>query len=115
MDSTCDNMMCRMKRDINEDPMYWLGAAFFSGILFATWSWGILYLLFYIVFYEVFYYIVFRCRGNLDNYCPQMRIGLSAGAILGFLIGRCITQTDNHEETMGEFLGLAKYYLNIPK
>jgi len=101
-----------MSKDINEDPMYWLGASVFSGVLFSTWSWGIVYLLIFIVFYEVIYFAV--CKYHIKTpYCAEMRIGLVAGSIFGFLIGRAITETDNHSECITDFISTAKYYLNI--
>ena len=110
--SSCNLMLCRMSRDINEDPMYWLGASIFSGLLFSTWSFGIVYVLISIVFYEFIFCVACYYRGK-TNYCIQMRIGLVAGSIFGFLIGRAITKTDDHYECIDDFIGKAKYYLNI--
>lgn len=109
---SCDNMLCRMNKDINEDPMYWLGASLFSGVLFSTWSWGIVYLLFFTVFYEVIYFVVCKYRIKTP-YNAEMRIGMIAGSIFGFLIGRAITETDDHQDCISEFISNAKYYLNI--
>jgi len=94
-------MLCRMKRDIYEDPMYWLGASFFSGFLFATWSWGILYLLVFLVVWEIGYYIY--CRNFAGDYDLMIRIGIAAGAMMGFLIGRAITENDDHEKSIDDF------------
>lgn len=96
-------MICRMRQDINEDPMYWTGAAFFSGVLFSTWSWGILYLLTFLLIYEIGYYIYCYSFSKMDQYDLMIRIGIVAGAFMGFLIGRNITETDDHEESIKEF------------
>jgi len=98
-----------MNRDLYEDPMYWLGAAFFSGFLFANWSWGILYLLVFLIFWEIGYYI--WCNYNNSTYDIQIRIGIVAGTIMGFLIGRCITENDDHEESMREFWARIRKYI----
>lgn len=103
MEHQCNSMLCRMKKDINEDPMYWLGASFFSGFLFATWSWGILYLFSFLILWEIGYYIYCRCYNGLDEYDLMIRIGIVAGALMGFLIGRAITENDDHEESIREF------------
>jgi len=94
-------MLCRMKRDINEDPMYWIGAAFFSGFLFSSWSWGIVYVILFLIVYEIFYFAF--CRYRLSKYDLLSRIGIVAGAFMGFLIGRAITEDDDHEKSIQEF------------
>ena len=96
-------MLCRMNRDLYEDPMYWLGASMFSGFLFATWSWGILYLILFLIIWEIGFYIYCYSFEKLDNYSLTIRIGIIAGAIMGFLLGRGITGTDNHEESIKDF------------
>lgn len=100
-------MMCKMNRDIDRDPMYWLGASFFSGFLFSTWSWGILYLLVFLIAYELF--LVFY--KGWKEYDLQIRIGVVCGAIMGFLIGRAITENDDHEKEIQEFKSVFKKYL----
>ena len=102
----------RMLRDINTDPMYWLGAAFFSGFLFAAWSWGILYLLSFLIFYEIGYYIYYCHYKKYDDWDPAMRIGLACGALMGFLIGRSITEDDDHEKSIQEFCTSVKKIMN---
>lgn len=87
--------------DINNDPMYWLGAAFFLGILFSTWSWGIAYFFLFIIFWEIGVCWFYKYNGY--HWDVSMRFGLAAGSLLGFLIGRCITETDDHLECMEEF------------
>lgn len=104
----CDHMMCRMKHDIDEDPMYWIGAAFFSGILFSTWSWGIVYLLVFLLLTEMICYIYYR--EYKKPYDIQIRIGMLFGAIMGFLIGRAITENDDHKGSINEFWDNANYY-----
>ena len=99
----CNHTICTMKRDINSDPSYVLGAALFSGFLFSTWSWGILYLVTFLIIYEIIYYIYCYNFNKLSSYGLQIRIGIVAGTIMGFLLGRCITGTDNHEESIEEF------------
>ncbi len=91
-----------MAKDIYEDPMYWLGAAFFSGFLFASWSWGILYLLSFLIVYEIFYCIYCRYKNNKE-WGLQIRIGIVAGTLMGFLIGRNITEDDDHKKSIDEF------------
>ena len=108
--SKCNSMLCRMKKDINEDPMYWLGASLFSGFLFSTWSWGILYLISFLIVWEIGYYIYCRCYGDYDNYDMTIRIGIFAGALMGFLLGRAITETDDHEESIKEFWNTVHKY-----
>ncbi len=99
----CNSMLCRMKKDLNNDPSYWLGAAFFSGFLFSTWSWGILYLLSFLIIWELGYYIY--CYNFKENeYDLMIRIGIFAGSLMGFLMGRAITETDDHEESIQDFL-----------
>jgi hypothetical protein len=92
----------RMARDIYEDPVYWLGASFFSGFLFAEWSWGILYLLSFLIAYEIFYYCYLWYKDD-NTWIFQIRLGIVAGAFMGFLIGRHIIGKDNHEESIQEF------------
>jgi len=99
----------RMARDIYEDPMYWLGAAFFSGFLFSTWSWGILYLISFLIIYEIFYY--FYCNHYVKHWDFPMRIGLACGALMGFLIGRNITEDDDHEQSMKDFCNDIKRFI----
>ena len=99
--SVCNRMLCRMKRDLNEDPAYWLGASFFSGFLFATWSWGIVYLLIFLIIYEIGYFIYQQQKDQ--EYDWVIRLGIVAGAIMGFLIGRAITQDDDHEKDIRDF------------
>ena len=103
MKSSCNHMLCRMNRDIYQDPLYWIGSAFFSGFLFATWSWGIIYVISFLILYEIGYYIYCYSYKGLDEYSFMVRIGIVAGAFMGFLIGRAITETDNHEESIREF------------
>ena len=91
----------RMAREIYEDPAYWLGSAIFSGILFSTWSWGIVYLILFLLIYEIFYCIY--CQYNSKKFDIGMRIGLFCGAFMGFLIGRSITGMDDHEKSMDDF------------
>ena len=99
----CNYMLCRMKRDLNEDPMYWLGAAFFSGFLFAGWSWGILYMLTFLMIYEIGYYVYCYSYRGMDEYNLMIRIGIVAGAFMGFLIGRAIIEEDDHEKSIQEY------------
>lgn len=99
----CINYMCRMKQDLYEDPQYWLGASFFSGFLFAAWSWGILYLIAFLMVWEIGYYMYSYSSNNLDNYSFMIRLGLVAGALMGFLIGRAIIEMDDHEKSIQEF------------
>lgn len=99
----CNHMSCRMERDLNADPMYWLGASFFSGFLFAEWSWGILYLLVFLIIWEIGYYIYSYAYRGFNDYYFVIRIGIVAGSIMGFLIGRAITQNDDHEKSIREF------------
>ena len=97
-------MLCRMKRDLNEDPAYWLGASFFSGFLFATWTWGIVYLILFLIIYEVGYFIYkSSIKENGNEYNFMIRLGIVAGAIMGFLIGRAITENDDHEKSIKDF------------
>lgn len=96
-------MVCRMNRDLYNDPMYWTGAALFSGLLFSTWSWGIVYVLLFLIAYEIGYYIYCRNYKEPGEYDLMIRIGIFAGAFMGFLIGRAITETDDHEESIREF------------
>ena len=96
-------MFDRMDKDLNEDPMYWTGAAFFSGFLFSTWSWGIVYLVLFLVIYEILYYGYCRCFGNMSNYSLMIRIGLVAGVFMGFLMGRVITNQADHDENIRQF------------
>ena len=103
MNCQCNSMLCQMKRDINEDPVYVLGASLFSGFLFATWSWGILYLLVFLILWEIGYYLYCRNFRDINDYDITIRIGIAAGAIMGFLIGRCITKNDDHEKSIVEF------------
>lgn len=109
----CNRMFCRMKRDIDEDPMYWIGASFFSGVLFSSWSWGILYLISFLILYEIMYYVYCYSWGKLTGYDLQIRIGMVAGAMMGFLIGRCITEDDDHDQSIKDFCSTVKKY--IPK
>ena len=94
-------MLCHMNDDINNDPMYWLGASFFSGFLFSTWSWGILYVLSFLIIYEIGYYIY--CSYQSKEYDCMIRIGIVAGALMGFLIGRAIIEDDDHTASIDEF------------
>lgn len=103
MERPCDRMLCRMNKDLNEDPMYWLGASFFSGFLFSHWTWGILYLLLFLIIWEIGYYIY--CSAYRNDYDLMIRIGIVAGALMGFLIGRAITENDDHEKSIKEFWG----------
>ena len=92
----------RMVRDIYEDPAYWLGAAFFSGFLFSGWSWGILYLVSFLIVYEIFYYTYCRYK-VINDWDLQIRIGILAGTLMGFLIGRHIIEEDDHQKSINEF------------
>ena len=98
---TYECMWCRMSYEINNDPMYWLGAAFFSGFLFAGWSWGIVYIIMFILFYEIGYY--FYCSYKNKTWDPIIRLGMAAGALMGFLIGRNIIEDDDHEKNIRDF------------
>lgn len=95
-------MMCRMRKDLDTDPMYWLGGAFFSGFLFSAWSWGILYLLSFLIVYEIGYFSYCYYNG-LQKYNLMIRLGIVAGTLLGFLIGRAIIEDDDHEASIQEF------------
>lgn len=103
MKHKCNYMLCRINQDLYEDPMYWLGAAFFSGFLFSGWSWGILYVLVFLIIYEIGYYVYCSAYKGLEEYSFMIRIGLVAGALMGFLIGRAIIEEDDHEESIREF------------
>jgi len=103
MNRPCNDMLCRMNKDLNEDPMYWLGASFFSGFLFSSWSWGILYLLVFLIIWEIGYYIYCCNYKGLDKYSFMIRIGIVAGALMGFLIARGIIEDDDHGKSMNEF------------
>ena len=106
----CDHMLCQMKRDLNTDPMYWLGASFFSGFLFSSWSWGILYLFVFLIIWEIGYFIYCYNYRGLNEYDLMIRIGIVAGALMGFLIGRGITENDDHEASIKEFWGSVHKY-----
>lgn len=103
MKYNCNHMLCHIKKDIYEDPLYWLGAAFFSGFLFSAWSWGILYVLSFLIIYEIGYYVYCSATKKLDKYSILIRIGLVAGGLMGFLIGRGIIEDDDHEKSIKEF------------
>ena len=105
----CNDSLCCMKYDIINNPMYWLGASFFSGILFSTWSWGLAYLLVGLIIYEIGYYMYCRYQNYQHNL--QIRIGILAGAIMGFLIGRSITGTENHYESFSDLKATLKKWL----
>lgn len=98
----CERMICKMKYDLNNDPMYSLGAAFFSGFLFSSWSWGIIYVILFLIVYEIGYY-GFYCYKGWNNYNIIVRIGIVAGALMGFLIGRNIIEDDDHEQSIHDF------------
>jgi len=108
MEYPCNRMLCRMNKDLNEDPMYWLGASFFSGFLFSSWTWGILYLFVFLIIWEIGYYIY--CSNYRSDYNLMIRIGIVAGALMGFLIGRAITENDDHEKSIKEFWGSVDKY-----
>lgn len=121
MNYQCDHMLCQMVKDLNEDPMYWLGASFFSGFLFSTWSWGILYLIVFLIIWEIGYYIYCYAYKGWDGYGHMfgdyrvnyfmIRLGIVAGAIMGFLIGRAIIEDDDHEQSIKDFWAtISKYY-----
>ena len=110
MNYPCNHMLCQMNKDLNEDPMYWLGASFFSGFLFSSWSWGILYLLLFLFIWEICYYVYCYSYRGLDDYDFMIRIGIVAGALMGFLIGRGITENDDHEKSIEDFwISVNKY------
>lgn len=101
-----DNMI----RDINEDPMYWLGASFILGVFFASFSWGIIFYLIFLVLYSFLYY--YYCHYNgINGWFLDEQIGLFAASFFGFLIGRTIIKDDEHEESMTEFKYRTKYWL----
>ncbi len=110
MKYSCNHMMCHMNKDINEDPMYWLGSSFFSGVLFSYWSWGILYLLAFLIIRELAYYLYCYAYKGLTYYDLMIRIGIVSGALMGFLIGRAITENDDHEKSIEEFWGSVRRY-----
>lgn len=93
----CNNMV----KDLNTDKAYPIGAAFFSGFLFSAWSWGIIYLLLFLLAYEIGYYIY--CSGYEKQWDMISRIGIVAGAFMGFLIGRAIIEDDDHDQSIRDF------------
>ena len=60
-----------------------------------------MYLLSFLIIYEIFYYIY--CQYKSSDWDLQIRIGILAGTLMGFLIGRNITEDDDHEKSINEF------------
>ena len=99
-----------MTRDINEDPMYWLGASFILGVFFASFSWGIIFYFIFLVLYSFGFY--YYCYYNgINEWFLDEQFGLFAASFFGFLIGRSIIEDDEHKENMHEFKYRVKYWL----
>lgn len=63
--------------------------AFMLGVLFSPWSYGLLYFLLFLLVYEII--LIYFCRTHSEKWCIDVRIGVFAASILGFVIGRYLT------------------------
>ena len=99
--TVCRNIYCQINQDITTDPMYWLGASFFSGFLFSYWNWGIVYVVLFLIVWEIIYFGYHWYREY--NYQGMIRIGCIAGVIFGFLINRAIIEQDDHYADIQDF------------
>jgi hypothetical protein len=73
-------------------PMAQVIVALTWGILLAPWSSGLIFLVISIIFYEFFYYLF--TRGRPPYYNLFVRTGCIMASILGYIIGRTLSQDD---------------------
>lgn len=67
--------------------------AFATGILFAPWSYGLLYFLGFLIAYEVI--AIYLSRMNPAYWCFRTRVAVLIASIVGFLTGRLIVGYEN--------------------
>lgn len=63
--------------------------AFCLGILFSPWSLGLLYFLIFLIIYEA--YAFYATAGRAPSWKIEIRLGVMAASIFGFIIGRILT------------------------
>lgn len=93
--------MNRMEKEIYCDPQYTLGAALFSGFFFSYWSWGIVYFLLFVLAWEIF--VLCYCHYKGKEWDVMIRLGIIAGALMGFLMGRVVMDDCDHVESAKQF------------
>lgn len=73
-------------------PMAQVIVALTWGIILSPWSSGLIFLVASIIIYEIVYYIF--TRGRFPYYNVFVRTGAMMASILGYIIGRTLSQDD---------------------
>lgn len=85
----------------NSTPMMQVILAFSFGVILSPWSYGLFFLFVGIIFYEIFLYVF--THGNERYYDVFTRCGVIYASILGYIIGRTITNMDVLNEGVPDF------------
>ena len=85
LNDLCINYYC----DNKCSPIYQVIVSFFWGLLFAPWTYGLLFLIYFIVYQELLVYLFTRTKTNYYNIF--IRTGVIYSYILGFIIGRTLS------------------------
>ena len=104
-----DHPMSPMEYEIYHNPIYTIGAAFFAGILFSPWSFGIIYYLLFLIIWELLFYGWCNYKNVFWNW--QIRLSIVLAALFGFLLGRTMINEDDHAGSVKEFKCRMNRYL----
>lgn len=86
---------------IEKDPNFTVLMSLIVGFLFAGISWGIIYVIIFLILWEIAYYAYLDCNDKKWNL--ETRITIILAALLGFLLGSNLHETDDYYEHCSEF------------
>ena len=66
--------------------------AFTTALVFSAWSYGIIFFFIFLVVWEILYYI--SVKGTKPFWFLEVRIAIVAASVLGWLVGRELTNKD---------------------
>lgn len=67
--------------------------AFLTGFIFSPWSLGFLYFILFLIFYELM--VIYYTNCSEPYWKIEVRIGILASSMLGFLLGKLIVGANN--------------------
>jgi hypothetical protein len=85
LNSLCINYYC----DDKCSPIYQVILSLFWGLIFAPWTYGLLFMIYFIIYQELLYYLFTRTKSKYYNIF--IRTGVIYAYILGFIIGRTLS------------------------
>lgn len=100
--------MNELNRFINNDPNAIVLMGFFSGLLFSSISWGIIYVILFLILWEILYFGYLDANGK--PWDMDYRVTVVMAALLGYLTGAFFHDADDHYNSLTKFRDDCDHY-----